>query len=70
MEIVHQIVDRCHVGETPRAVIRTVIGRVRGGYRTWHALPRSERRAILKAAVDRHRQNQRLYRLVMSGRLG
>ena len=67
MSIINQIVDRCHVGLSNRAVIRYVVSRFRGGWRGWHAMPKRDRKQILRATINRHYQNRRLYHQVMSG---
>jgi len=67
--IVRQIVGRCHVGQSDRAVTRYFVSRLKRGYATWHAIPRHERRQWLQWVIAAHADNRRLYRAVMSGRL-
>jgi hypothetical protein len=61
------IVDRCHVGQDYGSVRRYVVSRLRHGYRTFKALPRAQRRAILREIHRTHRDNRRLYMSVMGG---
>ena len=67
--ILRQIVDRCHVGQSNRAVIRYVVSRLKKGYATWMILSRSVRRGIMRDAIAMHAENRILYRSVMGGRL-
>jgi hypothetical protein len=65
--IVSQIVDRCHVGQSNRAVIRYFISRLRKPtYQTWRKTPRAERRQWLTWVIQCHADNRKLYREVMS----
>lgn len=65
--IVRQIVDRCSVGQSYRSVISYVASRMKGGRKTFLVLPRETRREIMEAAVEVHRENQRMYNWVMRG---
>jgi len=65
--IVRQIVGRCHVGDSNRAVIRYFISRLRHGYATWASMPKAERRQWLGWIIETHRSNRALYRYVMGG---
>jgi len=67
--IIEQVVSRCHVGESNRAVIKYVISRLKCGRRTWTKLPRTIRRAAMLQAIAVHRANRQLYSDVMTGRL-
>ena len=67
MSIVTQIVDRCHVADSMRDVLRYVISRMKDGKRTWRGLSRHERRAIVSEMCKRHRANRDLYDYVMKG---
>ena len=64
---VRQIVERCHVGDTNREVIRYVISRIKGKYKTFRKLPREQRKQLLRDAVQCHRENRDLYCYVMRG---
>jgi hypothetical protein len=64
---VTSIVGRCHVGESNRKVIRYFISRLKRGYKTWHALPKAERKQWLKWIVQAHAENRGLYNYVMRG---
>ena len=66
--IIRQIVDRdCHVAMSAREVVRYVISRLRDGYKTFRAMPRSERHRLIEDCVRRHRENFQLYAEVMNG---
>lgn len=66
--IVRTIVGRRHVGESNRSVIRYFVSRLKRGYRTWHALPRAERKQWLRWIIQAHTENRGLYNYVMNGR--
>jgi len=66
--MVRRIVGDCHVGQSNRAVIRYFVSRLKGGYRTWAAAPRNERRQWLRWVIEAHRENGALYNHVMRGR--
>ena len=67
--IIKQIVARdCHVGESDTRVIRHVISRLKNKYSTYAAMPRSDRRLLMKDSIACHRENQELYAVVMGGR--
>ena len=65
--IIRQIVARCHVSETPRAVARYVISRLARGYETWRSTPRARRCAALRQIFTDHAANRRTYAQVMKG---
>ena len=66
--IVRQIIDRdCHVSLSNRAVIRDVISKLRDGRQTYFAMPREDRRHMLRQCIARHRQNREEYAAVMGG---
>lgn len=65
--IVRQIVNRCHVGQSNRAVICYFISRLKHGHATWHTLSRVERKAWLRHVVAAHAENRGLYAYVMGG---
>lgn len=67
--IVRQIVGRCHVGETYLEVLRHVLTKLKGGRKTWLLLPKLNRRHLIAAVIQHHRENRVLYRQVM-GRTG
>lgn len=69
--IVRQIIDRdCHVSLTHREVIRHVISKLKGGYPTFRAMPKRDRRELVRQCIARQRENWRLYVDVMQGTLG
>lgn len=64
--IVKQIIDRdCHVGESYRTVIRHVVSKLRGGWNSFRAMSRSDRRFLMRQCIQQHRANRELYRAVM-----
>jgi hypothetical protein len=65
--IVHQIVDRRHVGESNREVIRYFISRLRDGMATWRTMSRAERKKWLRWVIKAHGENRALYQKVMKG---
>jgi acyl-CoA reductase-like NAD-dependent aldehyde dehydrogenase len=65
---VERIVGRCHVGDSDRRIIRYFISRLKKGYKTWAAAPVAERKQYLRWIIQAHRENQSLYRSVMTGR--
>ena len=66
--IVRQIIDRdCHVSMRNREVIRHVISRLKDGYTAFRAMPREDRKELMRQCVQVHRENWELYRDVMSG---
>ena len=67
--IVSQIVARCHVGQSNRAIIRYFVSRLRHGYATWRTLTREQRKDWTRQVIAEHTENRGLYRAVVSGRL-
>jgi hypothetical protein len=65
--IVRMVVDRCHVGDSNRRVIRYVISRLKKKHRGFRAMSRSQRRDLLRQIVTVHTENRELYRDVMRG---
>lgn len=65
--IVRQIVNRRHVGDSNRTVIRYFVSRLKQGYATWRTLPRAERKQWLQWIVAAHAENRGLYAYVMGG---
>lgn len=66
--IVRQIIDRdCHVSWSDRRVIQHVISKLRDGFATFRAMPRNDRRQLLRQCVERHRHNREEYAAVMGG---
>lgn len=64
--IVRQIINRdCHVGWSNRMVIRHVVSKLRHGLKTFRAMPRAERKALMRQCVQQHRENWELYVAVM-----
>ena len=64
--IVKQIIDRdCHVGESYLTVIRHIVSNLRDGWKTFRAMPRPDRRLLLRQCIQQHRANRELYRAVM-----
>jgi hypothetical protein len=65
--IIRQIVNRQHVGTSNRRVIRAVVNGLRRKARTFLAMPKADRRALMEQAIEAHRQNRAEYRWVMGG---
>jgi hypothetical protein len=63
--IVRQVVDRCHVSDSPREVIRYVRSRLSGDGRSPEH--REARRDIYRQAVEQHRRNRADYEWVQAG---
>ena len=68
MTIVHQIVDRCHVGMSDLALLRYVRSRMRARARRGPKY-REFRRQAYREALDRHHENQADYARIMRGNL-
>ena len=67
--MIRQIVNRCHVSDSNRKVIRYVISRLKAGFRTYRKMSRSQRHTLMRQVIEVHERNRELYRRVMSGRL-
>jgi hypothetical protein len=65
--IVTQIVGRCHVGQSNRAVIKYFISRLKRKRRAWTALSRTERRQWMRWIIAAHAADCELYDYVMKG---
>ena len=63
--IVRQIVGRCYVGDSNRRVIRYTVSRLKHKYQTFKAMPREQRRDLMRQVIQAHRENRGLYRRVM-----
>lgn len=63
--IVRMIVDTRHVGESHKEVIREVISRLAKGRETYKAMPREDRKELMRQCIYAHRENRDLYRHVM-----
>ena len=68
MGMIQFLVDKCHVGDSNRHVIKFVISRMKHGRETWLKLDRTQRRDVMREAIRAHSENRGLYRNVMSGR--
>jgi len=68
MNIVSMIIDRdCHVSMSNRQVIKHVISRLKNGYQTFKAMPRKERRKLMRMCIQYHWENYNEYHIVMKG---
>ena len=63
--MIHQIVGRCHVSLSNRAVIKYLVSRFKPG--AWRSLTRGERKKWMREAIRCHKANRRLYAAVMGG---
>jgi len=68
MDMLGYLVDKCHVGESKLQVFRFVLSKVKGGLKSWKAMPRATRKQALAHIMKRHADNQGLYTCVASGR--
>jgi hypothetical protein len=66
--IVKQVVDRQHVSASNMAVIKAVVSRLRKGHSTFAAMPREDRRTMMRQCVFAHQKNFVLFCFVQSGR--
>ena len=62
--LLRNIVSRCHITDSNRTVIRYAVSRLRRGSRLFFALPRTERRDFMRACIQLHAANRRLYKKV------
>ena len=69
MNIIRMIVGNCHVGLSDRKLIRYVISRLKDKDATFWAMSKDNRRYFMTTCLKEHRENQQLYRDVMSGNL-
>lgn len=65
--MIAHLVNRCHVGESNRQVLRFIISHLKQGYAAWQAMGREQRRLVMRAAFEIHRENRETYRAVMNG---
>lgn len=64
--IIRQIINRdCHVAWSNRQVILHVVSKLREGSKTFHSMPRTDRRQFIEQCIQQHRENRELYRAVM-----
>lgn len=63
--IIRNIVGRCHACDSNLSVIRCFISRTKR--ESWDALPRDERRNILRMVIDAHNDDTALFAFVMRG---
>ena len=68
--VIRQIIDRCHVGESNLSVCRYAVSRLEKKWKTVAEWPVEKRRGFLAECIRVHAENRKLYRDVMSGRLG
>lgn len=66
---IRHIVGQRHVGESYRKVIRYVISRMRGGYKSFRSADRGQRRLLMELVIREHKNNRALYDQVMGGHL-
>lgn len=60
-----QIVNRCHVGQSNRQVIRYAISRLRNRYQTFQGMTRKDRKTFLRDCIAAHEANRYLYNFAM-----
>ncbi len=66
--MIKMLIDKCHIGDSDREVIKFFIGNLKRGHETWVTVPKGARRKMMKEIVRVHRNNQFLYGSVMGGR--
>lgn len=62
---VERIVNQCHVACSKRAVLRTVISRMKEG--AWEQLDYATKARVIRTVIKTHQLNRELYALVMRG---
>lgn len=67
MNILSQIVGRCHVSMTDREVVRYVISRLRYGRLTFRSMTLKDRKQLVNETIRLHHENIELYAYVMNG---
>lgn len=67
MQIINQIVDRLHVGESNRGVIKYLVSRMAKGYKTYKAMAKKSRHLLVRQALARHAENKRTYQYIVGG---
>jgi len=66
--IIKQIIDRdCHVSFSYLRVIKHVVSKIEGGYKTFKKLPKDFKKDFMKNCIRIHKQNINLYNYVMRG---
>ena len=68
MGIIENIVDRCHVSDTPQEVLDIVISKLENGQETFDAMTKNQRGSFKLAVLRAHAANRDLYFKVTSGR--
>ena len=64
MNIIRQIVDRCHVGDSNRKVIRYVISRLKNKEQTFWNMSKYDRKVFMKSVIKEHSLNRQMYNIV------
>ncbi len=67
MGIIKQIVNRCHVSDSHRQVIKYVISRLVERRATWESMTRQQRRRVMRDIIKVHDNNRELYNIVTRG---
>lgn len=62
--MISMIVDRCHVAESNRRVIKYVISRLKNQYATFKSISKDERKKFMKDIIQAHKDNIELYNWV------
>lgn len=65
MTMVTMLVGQCHVFDSNREVLRHVVEPMKPG--AWESLPKRQKFAIIRAVIQAHTANRRLYHAVYSG---
>lgn len=68
MNIIQSIVNKCHVADSNRKVIQTVISKFINKYEDWIKLDKENRKEIMKLCILYHSKNRSLYYKVSFGK--
>ncbi len=58
MTIVNQVVDRCHVSDSNRKIIKYVISCLARGYASFQDMPKDHRKTLMQLCIKRHTANR------------
>lgn len=63
---IRQIIDRCHVSQSNKSIIKYLVSRMKEKHKGWLKNPKDKRKLAMKQAIHVHNQNKDLYRKVMA----
>ena len=67
MNVIKNIVGRCHVFDSNRSVINYVVSRFEKGRKSFLKMKKKDRKKLMRLIVKTHKENLDLYNLVMWG---